>query len=180
MHWRRKWQPTPVFLMGESQGQGSLVGCHLWGLTELDTTEATSQLYTDTERTQFNQKQQEIKIKTNPVDKRQGPTVYSKRIHTCVKKVKMLVTQSYLTLWEPIDCSPRGSSVHGISQARILEWVAIPFSRESFQPRIKPRSSALQADSLLSEPPEKPHIYVYIGSQKYPGYHLLQMYTYYM
>ena len=33
MHWRRKWQPTPVFLPGESQGQGSLVGCHLWGHT---------------------------------------------------------------------------------------------------------------------------------------------------
>ena len=40
MHWRRKWQPTPVFLPGESQG-GSLVGCHLWGRTESDTTEAT-------------------------------------------------------------------------------------------------------------------------------------------
>ena len=41
MHWRRKWQPTPVFLSGESQGQRSLVGCHLWGRTESDTTEAT-------------------------------------------------------------------------------------------------------------------------------------------
>src|SRR5574337_710322 len=41
MHWRRKWQPTPVFLPGESQGRGSLVGCRLWGLTESDTTEAT-------------------------------------------------------------------------------------------------------------------------------------------
>ena len=41
MHWRRKWQPTPVFLPGESQGRGSLVGCHLWGHTELDTTEVT-------------------------------------------------------------------------------------------------------------------------------------------
>src|SRR5574341_846730 len=40
-HWRRKWQPTPVFLPGESQGWGSLVGCHLWGRTESDTTEAT-------------------------------------------------------------------------------------------------------------------------------------------
>ena len=37
----RKWQPTPVFLPGESQGRGSLVGCRLWGCTELDTTEAT-------------------------------------------------------------------------------------------------------------------------------------------
>ena len=40
MHWRRKWQPTPVFLPGESQGRESLVGCHLWSRTELDTTEA--------------------------------------------------------------------------------------------------------------------------------------------
>ena len=39
--WRRKWQPTPVFLPGESQGWGSLVGCCLWGRTELDTTEVT-------------------------------------------------------------------------------------------------------------------------------------------
>ena len=41
MHWRRKWQPTPVFLPGESQGWRSLVGCRLWGRTELDTTEVT-------------------------------------------------------------------------------------------------------------------------------------------
>ena len=41
MHGRRKWQPTPVFLPGESQGRGSLVGCHLWGCTDSDTTEVT-------------------------------------------------------------------------------------------------------------------------------------------
>ena len=41
MHWRRKWQPTPVFLPGESQGLGSLVGCPLCGRKESDTTEAT-------------------------------------------------------------------------------------------------------------------------------------------
>ena len=41
MHWRRKWQPTPVFLPGGSQGWGSLVGCCLWGRTESDMTEAT-------------------------------------------------------------------------------------------------------------------------------------------
>ena len=43
MHWRRKWQPTPVFLPGESQGPGSLVGCRHWGRTEPDTTETTEQ-----------------------------------------------------------------------------------------------------------------------------------------
>ena len=41
LHWRRQWQPTPVFLPGESQGRGSLVGCRLWGRTESDTTDAT-------------------------------------------------------------------------------------------------------------------------------------------
>ena len=39
MHWRKKWQPTPVFLPGEFQGQGSLVGCHPWDRTESDMTE---------------------------------------------------------------------------------------------------------------------------------------------
>ena len=41
MHWRRKWQPTPVFLPGESQERGSLVDCHLWGRNEFEVTEAT-------------------------------------------------------------------------------------------------------------------------------------------
>ena len=50
-------------------------------------------------------------------------------------EVKMLVTQSCLTLCDPIDCNPPGSSVHGIRQARILEWVALSFSRGSSQPR---------------------------------------------
>ena len=41
IHWKRKWQPTPVFLPGESQGWRSLVGCHPWGCTESDMTEVT-------------------------------------------------------------------------------------------------------------------------------------------
>ena len=47
----------------------------------------------------------------------------------------MLVAQSCLTLGDPVDCSPPGSSVHGVLQARILEWVTIPFSKGSFWPR---------------------------------------------
>ena len=43
MRWRRKWQPTPVFLPGESQGQRTLLDCRLWGRTESDTTEAAQQ-----------------------------------------------------------------------------------------------------------------------------------------
>ena len=63
--------------------------------------------------------------------------------------------QSCLTLYDPTDCSPPGSSVHGILQARMLEWVSIPFSRGSSLPRIKPVfpvGPALQADSLPLEP----------------------------
>ena len=49
-----------------------------------------------------------------------------------IMKVKVLVTQSCPTLYNPMDCSWQGLSVHGILQARILEWVASPFSRGSF------------------------------------------------
>ena len=66
-----------------------------------------------------------------------------------------LFAQSCPTLCDLIDCSPPGSSVHGILQARILEWVAIPFSRRSSWPRagIKCGSPALQAYSLPLVPP---------------------------
>ena len=50
-------------------------------------------------------------------------------------KVKSEVAQLCLTLCDPMDCSPPGSSIHGIFQAKVLEWVAISFSRGSFQPR---------------------------------------------
>ena len=66
-----------------------------------------------------------------------------------------LVFQLCLTLCETMDCSLPGSSVHGTLKARILEWVAIPFSRGSCQPKDEPRSPALQADSLPSESPGK-------------------------
>ena len=71
-------------------------------------------------------------------------------------KVKVLVTQSCLTLCNPMDCSLPGSSVHGILQARILKCVAISFSSGFSQPR----SPALQADSLPSEPLEKSYVYI--------------------
>ena len=71
--------------------------------------------------------------------------------------MKVLVAQSSLTLCDPMDCSLPGSSVHAISQARILEWVAISFPRESSRTQGSNLSSpTLQADSLLSELPGKP------------------------
>ena len=66
-----------------------------------------------------------------------------------------LVTQACLTLCNPTDCSTPGSSVHGILQARILEWVAMPSSRGSSQPRDRTHVSELRVDSLPTEPPGK-------------------------
>ena len=74
------------------------------------------------------------------------------------RKKESEVVQLCPTLWDPMDRSLPGSSVHGIFQARVLEWVAISFSRGSSQPGIEPRSPALQADTLPSEPPGKSNI----------------------
>ena len=77
-----------------------------------------------------------LQIQDNPIEKWQGHAP----------------AQSCPTLCDPMDCSLSGSSVDGIFQARVLEWVAISFSRGYFQPEIKPATPALQADSLPAEP----------------------------
>ena len=117
MHWRRKWQPTPVFLPGESRGRGNLVGCHLWGHTESNTTEVTYQ---------------------------QGWWILSSLtawlimdLDSCWSYIlgnwvseRVKVAQLCLTLCDSMDYR-----VQGILQARILEWVAFSFPRGSSQPR---------------------------------------------
>ena len=79
-----------------------------------------------------------------------------KRLSSSSSSMRAKLLQS---LCDPVDCNPPGTSVHGILQARILEWVALPSCRGSFQPRVPSRSPALQADSLGYEPPGKP-IYI--------------------
>ena len=64
-----------------------------------------------------------------------------------MRLVKVKVVQLYLTLCDPMDCT-----VHGILQARILEWVAVPFSRGSSQPRERTQISLIAGDSLPAEP----------------------------
>ena len=74
-----------------------------------------------------------------------------------VMKVKVLVAQSCLTLYNPMDCSLPSSSVHGIFSKQEY-WSGLPFPSPGGLPNpgIEPRSPSLQADSLPSEPPEKP------------------------
>ena len=72
--------------------------------------------------------------------------------------MKVLVTQLCLTLCDPMDGSLPGTSVHGISQARILGWVSIPPPWDLPDPGIEPRFSVWQADPSLPEPPEKKNL----------------------
>ena len=123
MHWRRKWQPTPVFFPGESQGRGSLVGCHLWGqvapkfkVQALGLTLAGPPLpIGHTFRNHF------IKFTSYFYS-----TKYNAKHYAMLCYAKSL--QSCPTLCDPIDSSPPGSPVPGILQGRTLEWAAISFS----------------------------------------------------
>ena len=81
--------------------------------------------------------------------------------HTLIHSCCCLVTKSYLTLCDPMDCSPPVSSVHGISQARILEWVAIPCCKGSSQPRDQTPVS-FTGRFFTAKPPGKPLIHSYI------------------
>jgi len=81
---------------------------------------------------------------------------------------KVLVTQSRPTLCDPMDCNPLDSSVHGILQAGVLEWVACPFPGDLSHSGTEPRSPYrpyLQADSLPSEPRGKPQYETHTTSQ---------------
>jgi len=78
-------------------------------------------------------------------------------------KVKVLVTQSCSTLCDPMDCGPPGSSVHGILQARILEWVAILFSRGPSRPRDIP----FKEDRSFAQAAEMPiHVSALVNSER--------------
>ena len=96
-----------------------------------------------------------------------------KYVMVCVFVCVYMPTYMYTyTITVSCDCSPPGSSVHGILQARILEWVAIPFSRRSSLPRIEPTSPALQADSLPHETPGKPFLLFHFIVRCYSEVHM--------
>ena len=158
---RRQWHTTPVLLSGKSHGWRSLVGCSPWGHEESDRTQRLPFHFSLSCIGEGNGNPLQCSCLENPRDGGawwaavNGVTQSRTRLKrlSSSSSSKMTVAQSWPTLCDPIDHSLPGSSVHGILQARILEWVAIHFSRGSSQPRIEPRSPALQADSLLSEPP---------------------------
>ena len=88
-------------------------------------------------------------------------------VSSTLVKVKSLCR---VRLCNPMDCSPPGSSVHGIFQARVLEWVPFPSPGDLADPAIEPGSPPLQADALLSEPPGKPSSALDKCKMKYLSY----------
>ena len=79
------------------------------------------------------------------------------------KEVKVKVAQSYPALWDSMDCNLPGSSVHGILQARLLEWVTFPFSRGSSQPRDWTQVSRIVGRFLPAEPQGSPRILEWVA-----------------
>ena len=75
-------------------------------------------------------------LRENTLDSKTPDILNLKRISVCAKSLQLCTA-----LCDPMDCSPSGSSVHGILQARILEWVAIPFSKGSSWPRDRTHTS---------------------------------------
>ena len=79
-------------------------------------------------------------------------------------KLKFMMLMAVCSQSQIMGCSPAGSSVHGILQARLLEWVTMPSSRGSSQPRVQTRVSCIAADSLPSQPPGKLQNYLRLSS----------------
>ena len=144
--WRRAWQPTPVFLPGESHGQRSLTGCRPWASQRVRHEWATK-------HSEGHSKFQILRIYSY---RHFLVYIFSNDSIRFRKYGDGLFAYVMFYSCDSMECSLPGSSVHEIYQARILEWIAISFSRWSSRPRNRTWVSTLQADALPSEPPGKP------------------------
>ena len=107
MPWRKKWQPTPVFLPGKSHGQRNLAGCSPWGCKESDTTEGRS-MHTGAWLPRPGQDEGQLVTRTP-----ESPS-FTSLFPQCIKESESEVAQSCPTLCDPMDCSLQRSSVHEI------------------------------------------------------------------
>ena len=131
--WSRKWQPTPVSLPGESHGQRNLAGYSAWGLKEKDVTEhcccccCVASVVSNSAQPH---RRQPTRL-PRPWDSPGKNTGMGCHFLLQCRKVKSEseVAQLCPTLRDPMNCSLPGSSIHGIFQARVLEWGAIAFSQ---------------------------------------------------
>ena len=141
-----------MFLPGESHRRRSLAGCSPQGHTELDTTESaehTCPVPSAWVSTMDTGVAIGAEARFSPLSPPCREAVVQYTAHTAVHRSSgrmhqfSLITHSCLTLCDPMDCSLPGSSVYGILQARILEWVAISFFRGSSRPRDRTQVSCI-------------------------------------
>ena len=140
---RRPWHPTPVLLPGKSHGQRSLAGCSPWGREELDTTKWLHFHFSFSCIGEGNGNPLQCSCLENPRDGRAwwaaiyGVAQSQTRLKWVGSSSSIKLLQSSLTVRNRMVCSPQGSSVHGILQAGIHKWLAMPFCRGSSPPRIQ-------------------------------------------
>ena len=135
--WRKVWQPTPISFSRESHGQRSLAGYSPRGCKESDMTEVAEhvRIMTCIHHCRFIQsdftalKSSVLCLFSSPLPQ-SLETIGLLTISLCAKPLQLCLTLYYLK-----GHSPPGSSVHGIFQARTLEWVAVPSCRGSSPPR---------------------------------------------
>ena len=140
---RRQWHPTPVLLPGKSHGWRSLEGCSPWGRWGSDMTERLPFHFSLSSIGEGNGNPLQCSCLENPMDGGAWwAAVYGvAQSWTRLKWLSIMwcmhpcCFQSCPILCSSMNCTLPGSSVHGILQARILEWVAMPSSRGSSQPK---------------------------------------------
>ena len=141
--WRRPWYPTPVLLPGKSHGQRSLEGCSPWGRWGSDTTKRLHFHFLLWCIGEGNGSPLQCSCLENPRDRGAWwAAIYGvvwsrtrlKQLSSSSSSIECVLSRDQL-FCDPADCSPPWSTVHGISLARILEWVAISSSSRSSWPR---------------------------------------------
>ena len=145
MHWRRKWQPTPVFLPGESQGRGT------WWAAVYGVAQSRTQLkWLSMHARSYQICNSMLSPKTmhRPKKSCYRKTVPIDLLNTCLHACP----SSCLTLCNPMGCSLPCSSVHGIFQAKIMKWVAIFSSRRTSWPRDWTCVSCIASGFFTAEP----------------------------
>ena len=145
IRWRRKWQLTSVFLPGKSHGQKISWEAAVHSVAQSWTWLKRLSMHTQTATCWFFQVILLVSIST-----------FIHSSFCCCS-----VTKSHLTPYDLMDCSLPSSLYYENARGRILEWVAISFSRGSSQPGIKPMSPALAGGFFMTEPEGKPQTHPY-------------------
>ena len=158
----RKWQHAAVFLPGKFHGLRSLMGYSPWCCKEWDVTEQARMLFSTSFNYECSQQMTVTWSELWLLSSIGTMNIFISHLVTAYMEISFILIESESHSVVSDFCNTMDYTVHGILLARILEWVAVPFSRGSSQPRDQTQSPTLQVDSLPAEPPGKSFILVAI------------------